>query len=42
MGLRLLLAMLAGWLARPQQRVLTEGQEHTMGAQPSAAADGST
>ena len=41
MGLRL--------LPRPARRVactsaatgLTEGQEHTMGAQPSAAADGS-
>ena len=41
MGLQLLLTLLAGWLARQQQRGLTEGQENTMGAQPSTAADGS-
>ena len=35
MGLQLLLTLLAGWLARQQQRGITEGQEHTMGAQPS-------
>jgi hypothetical protein len=41
MGLPLLLTLLAGWLARQQHRGLTEGQENTMGAQPSTAADGS-
>jgi hypothetical protein len=41
MGFLLLLAMLAGWLARQQHRGITEGQENTRGAQPRAAADGS-
>ena len=41
MGLPRLLTLLAGWRARQQQRGITEGQENTMDAQPSAAADGS-
>jgi len=41
MGLPLLLLLLAGWLARQQPRGITEGQGNTMGAQPSAAANGS-
>ena len=41
MDLQRLLTLLAGWLARQQQRGLTEGQENTMGAQPRAVADGS-
>jgi hypothetical protein len=41
MGLPLLLPLRARWLARQQPRGITEGQEHTMGAQPRAAADGS-
>jgi hypothetical protein len=33
--------MLAGWVSRQYQRVITEVQEKTMDAQPSAVADGS-